>query len=730
VQVNYLQQIQNFNGPPEKEFSIAAKIAELRDSFSALSDVPDDSTALEQTVYNANIVADKFNDYAELLTTLRNDSQADLQTSVNRVNGLLKELEDINLQIRGAENFGNSVASLQDQRDIAIKSLTEEIDITFFERADGVLVVQTRQGQELVGDVAHRLEFDASNLSAMQYYPASAAALELVTTTNSRETRADITQRDLGGKIGGLMQLRDEILPSYHAQLDELAFQMANRMDQQGLRLFTDQNGNVPSNAAPNPSTVPPTPVDYVDFARNMQVNTRIVDDPSLLQRGTYASDSVLPTGDNAIIRRVLEFAFGEVNYQQVNGTTDLTDGGANPPLQTLLGLSSSNSVVTGIDFSTFTQMNDPLTTDETQLLDAFEEFFPVTPPATEPTNTIFELTFEDARLGLGPDTVQIDLNAVALQPGANAMEQLVNEINAQLGAVNPALNATATSNTYGQLVFESSGNITVNGSGFANAIGDDGMAALGIQQGTFQTVDPSFTVQVGNNKPYTISIEPGDTITELQNKLIWNSTTQTGVPGLSVDVDAATGGLILRPGIDDSNFAPGVTNEQFGADLKITGASFSTLGSAVVPDNINIVSALFGSFTAGPPPVERSPITNITHRSEISNGSGTFTNFRNRFLGPNAGVDTGIFSAKNILDYAQKIVDETSQDYNQAQSAFENEDTLRGILQREFSNDSGVNIDEEMSNLIVVQTAYAAAARAVTAADEMFQELINSIRR
>ena len=81
-------------------------------------------------------------------------------------------------------------------------------------------------------------------------------------------------------------------------------------------------------------------------------------------------------------------------------------------------------------------------------------------------------------------------------------------------------------------------------------------------------------------------------------------------------------------------------------------------------------------------------------------------------------------------FDYAQKVIDETSQDYLQAQSAFDNEDTLRGILQREFSDDSGVNIDEEMSNLIVVQTAYAAAARAVTAADEMFQELINSIRR
>ena len=54
----------------------------------------------------------------------------------------------------------------------------------------------------------------------------------------------------------------------------------------------------------------------------------------------------------------------------------------------------------------------------------------------------------------------------------------------------------------------------------------------------------------------------------------------------------------------------------------------------------------------------------------------------------------------------------------------------MRGIIQRQFSDDSGVNIDEEMSNLIVVQTAYAASARAITAADEMFQELINAIRR
>ncbi|MEM6811360.1 MAG: flagellar hook-associated protein FlgK, partial [Pseudomonadota bacterium] len=394
VQVDYLQQIQSFNGPPDKEFSIAAKLAELRDSFSALSDIPDDPIALEQTVYDAGIVADKFNDYADLLTQLRNDAQGDLQTSINTVNSLLQEITDINIQVRSNENFGNSVAGLKDQRDIAIKALTEEIDISFFERGDGVLVVQTREGQELAGDVAQRLELEVTApISALQFYPDTVGGLILVTETNSNTTRTDITENIVGGRLGGLLEMRDSILPSYHAQLDELAYQTANRIAEQGLILFTDQNGNVPENIAPDPTTDPPTPVSYVDFARNIQVNRAIIDDPSILQRGTYAADVNIPTGDNSVIQRVLENAFGEVSFQQAVGTIDLTDAGANPELQDFLGLDSINQLAVGIDFTSFQQIDDPLTVDETQLVDSFQEVFP-----NYPANDTFQITFEEAR--------------------------------------------------------------------------------------------------------------------------------------------------------------------------------------------------------------------------------------------------------------------------------------------------------------------------------------------
>ena len=207
------------------------------------------------------------------------------------------------------------------------------------------------------------------------------------------------------------------------------------------------------------------------------------------------------------------------------------------------------------------------------------------------------------------------------------------------------------------------------------------------------------------------------------------------GIAGLSVEVNAL-GGLTLRPGIDaDSG------GTFYGGDITITSGPFETdiltatnlaIGGGAISGNVNLISALFGSFTdnGGGNITNDSPIADVAYQSEITLGSGTFTNFRNEYLGPSVDIETGIFSAFDLVDYAQKIINKTSGDLAIAQSNFTNEDTLREIIQRDFSDKFAVNIDEEMSNLIVVQTAYAAAARTITAVDEMFQELINAFRR
>lgn len=734
VQVNYLQQIQNFNGPPDSEFSLAAQLASLRDSFSALSDIPDDSSQLQATLGQAGQVANKINDYSDYITTLRNDTVGDINTTVLEVNNLLNEIASLNTDARGAARFERSVAGVEDLRDEKIKELSGLIDISFFTRSDGVLVVQTADGVELATEEPRRLSFESAPVSASQYYDQSIAGVFVVNDGPNGTTSIDITQRRPGGKLGGLIELRDEILPSYSAQLDELAFQLANRFDQQGLRLFTDQNGNLPANTAPDPTTLPlPTPVDYVGFASLIQVNDSIKNDITLLQKGTYTSEEPIPTGDNQVVRRVLEFVFGDTNYQEAVGTIDLNIVGPSTDLQEWLGLSSSNRVVGGLDFSSFTEINDGLASTDTDLFTSLESFFPAWP-----ANDQFQITFEEPRTGLGPTTVTIDLSDAQANfpiggPINNALDQIVAEINSQIGlaGVPAGLAANATTNNYGQLVLESTGNITLAATGFAGQMGTDAFHALGLAEGTFATEDPSFTVQVGNEPPVTITIEPGDLTTDLIDKLEWDSATQTGVKGLFVDFDALNGTLTLRPGIDDSN-----GGRFFGGDLTITSSAFqvdpASAGNPTLnalPDNVNVLSALFGDFTvSGTTVTENSPVTNVSYQSETTNGSGIFVNFRNNNLGPDANTSTGIFAATNLIDYAQKIINKTSQDFISAQGNFENEDTLRGIIQRDYSDKYGVNIDEELSSLIVVQTAYAAAARTITAADEMMQELLNVI--
>jgi len=192
-------------------------------------------------------------------------------------------------------------------------------------------------------------------------------------------------------------------------------------------------------------------------------------------------------------------------------------------------------------------------------------------------------------------------------------------------------------------------------------------------------------------------------------------------VPGLLVDdADFAAGTLTLRPGIDDTGFAGPV----YGGDMRFVSGQITADGSGIATAGDNLVAALFGSNT---------PIQDVGYGSETEEvagvGSGVSVNFRQNLLGPNAAISTNILSATNLIDYSQKMINKQVQDLSLAESARDDEDTLRGLLERRFLDDSAVNIDEELSNLIVVQTAYSAAARAVSAADEMFQELLNAVR-
>jgi flagellar hook-associated protein 1 len=94
--------------------------------------------------------------------------------------------------------------------------------------------------------------------------------------------------------------------------------------------------------------------------------------------------------------------------------------------------------------------------------------------------------------------------------------------------------------------------------------------------------------------------------------------------------------------------------------------------------------------------------------------------------------ADTGVGSAKTpfkgtIVSYMQQFTAMQGDAASAADSMADGQSVVVATLQNKMSQTSGVDIDEEMANLMALQNAYSANARVMTTVNSMFQSLLQS---
>lgn len=703
VQEQYLSNVDEFHGNIDSGTNIAAKLTQLRDSFSSLSDNPSDTFLQERTLSAAKNTVSQINDFAKFVQNQRNDVVDDLDASIDQVNSLLSRIADFNAQTIGAANVGRSTAHVEDLRDSAIEELSSLIDISFFRRSDGAVVIQTRRGSLLADERAMSLHYNRKPVSELSYYPNNISAISLGDPSKTLNTPDITDELSTGGKIGGLIELRDQTFPEYSSQIDELAHKLALRFDEQGLRLFTDPNGLVPNND--DPDTVTSTPVSYVGFASRIEVNSSILADSSLIQAGTLTNrDQPVSTGSNEIIQRVLNFTFGEEELEVAQGARDIvsTIAPPNDNLQNWLGLSSKNSLLGAVDLTSYGAVDISEAPGS--------PFVNVVPPPGPPyANNDLNIRLFNGVDDTGLINIDLDAAAIAFPIGGavtDAGEQvrlyLEAQVNAAIGAT--SISAVVSLTPSGQLKIDSNSNIQID----AGTMGQDGLDFLGLSAGTFNAEDPYISVQVGTNPVQKIIIDSDDTHLDLLDKMNFNGPIDPGggVSGLYAVIDVATGQLMVRPGTDNT-----VSDDfTYGGALKITGGPFITQGAAdaVTPDGVGIVEALFGV---------PDPITSTAHAA-----------FKTEDLGPGLGRETKIKTATTLIGFSEKMINRQISDLQTVRATNKEEVLFKETLDTQFKNISGVNVEQELANLIVVQNAFAASAKMIGIIDELFDKLFQSI--
>ncbi len=102
----------------------------------------------------------------------------------------------------------------------------------------------------------------------------------------------------------------------------------------------------------------------------------------------------------------------------------------------------------------------------------------------------------------------------------------------------------------------------------------------------------------------------------------------------------------------------------------------------------------------------------------QLTNASLTFS--------PSTGIGTAAspFSG-SINTFLQQVISRQGDAASSANNLKQGQDVVLSSLQQRFNASSGVNIDQEMSNLLVLQNSYAASAHVLTAINSMFTTLM-----
>jgi flagellar hook-associated protein 1 FlgK len=166
-------------------------------------------------------------------------------------------------------------------------------------------------------------------------------------------------------------------------------------------------------------------------------------------------------------------------------------------------------------------------------------------------------------------------------------------------------------------------------------------------------------------------------------------------------------------------------------AQLPLFTDAGQPITGAITADGSQI-TGLAGSIAVNSA-VVASPSSLVAYASNTAAGDATRPNFMLNQMTTAAltyPATTGLGSAAqpysgSLTQYLSQVVSQQSQAANAATNLQQGQDTVLTALQQRFNDQSGVNIDTEMSDLIALQNAYGANARVMTTIQEMMATLL-----
>ncbi len=230
VQENFYDRAQDLFGSPGENSSLAHIIDDFVAALEFLTVSSEKSLEQSEVVRNAQDIMNKLQDMSTTIQDLRQQTDVAIATAVNEMNKIISTIDQLNDDIVSNSSAKRDVTDLLDQRDRQLDQLAQLVDIRFFFRGDGDVVVFTSGGRTLVDTLPPTITHTAA--ASVASTSTAAGGIFSGIFVGNVEPRNDITDELRGGRLKGLVDLRDTVFTNMQSQLDEIAAEMRDTFNQ------------------------------------------------------------------------------------------------------------------------------------------------------------------------------------------------------------------------------------------------------------------------------------------------------------------------------------------------------------------------------------------------------------------------------------------------------------------------------------------------------------------
>src|SRR6202012_3153484 len=160
------------------------------------------------------------------LTEMRGNIDYQVSQSVSDINQSISTIAQLNSEVTRITSMGGDASTYEDERTTAVQQLSELADVAIVKSDDGLTITTSSGTALVVGDRSY--------------------ALESVPDADGHQRvlsgGKDITEEFTGGKLGALLSVRDQDILRTIDDLDNVAFALANAVNQSHTAGF-DLNG-------------------------------------------------------------------------------------------------------------------------------------------------------------------------------------------------------------------------------------------------------------------------------------------------------------------------------------------------------------------------------------------------------------------------------------------------------------------------------------------------------